>query len=201
MLVMIKSIHKKGLYAGLGMLFLPITARAVEENAEAIGLPQLDLATWPNQIFWLVVTFVIGYLLMSRLITPRIGTIIEQRQRIISDDIAKARDAQTEAKLVKAEYLARIDQARSGAVEATSTALADAKAKAEQLEAELTARLIKKTKAAEAKLSKLGDEVLAGMDEVACEAAQEIVSRLTGITIPIEEARHSVNKQAVIDAI
>ena len=33
----------------------------------AVGMPQLDVTTWPNQIFWLVVTLAVIYLVLSRI--------------------------------------------------------------------------------------------------------------------------------------
>ncbi|MFN4098278.1 MAG: hypothetical protein ACK4GT_00740, partial [Pararhodobacter sp.] len=38
------------------------------------GMPQLDLSTFPNQIFWLAVTLVALYLILSRVALPRIGS-------------------------------------------------------------------------------------------------------------------------------
>ena len=62
------------------------------------GLPQLDIATWPNQLFWLVVTFTILYLLMQFVVTPRISTVLEDRRAKVSGDLEKAKeDVATEA--------------------------------------------------------------------------------------------------------
>ena len=35
------------------------------------GLPQLKVETWPSQLFWLAVIFAVGYVFMSRVVTPR----------------------------------------------------------------------------------------------------------------------------------
>ncbi|MEM9552439.1 MAG: F0F1 ATP synthase subunit B', partial [Pseudomonadota bacterium] len=40
------------------------------------GMPQLEISTFPNQIFWLVVTLVVIYLILSRVALPRIGSIL-----------------------------------------------------------------------------------------------------------------------------
>ncbi len=49
----------------------------------APGMPQLDFGHFPNQIFWLVVTLVVIYLILSRVALPRIGSILAQRQGTI----------------------------------------------------------------------------------------------------------------------
>ena len=52
------------------------TAGAAEtagHAAESAGMPQLDFATFPNQIFWLLVALVIIYFVLSKIALPRIG--------------------------------------------------------------------------------------------------------------------------------
>ena len=44
------------------------------------GLPQLKVETWPSQLFWLAVIFAVGYIFMSRVVTPRIGSVLEERR-------------------------------------------------------------------------------------------------------------------------
>jgi F-type H+-transporting ATPase subunit b len=64
----------------------------VETGAEAggAGMPQLDFSTFPNQIFWLVVTLVVIYLILSRVALPRIGAVLAERQPL--NDIAAAEE-------------------------------------------------------------------------------------------------------------
>ena len=152
-------------------------------SGEATGLPQLDISTWPNQLFWLAVTFTIGYILMAKVITPRIGGVLENRRQTISDDLSKAKDADAEAKQMKQAYEAALEEARSKAADSASKAMAEAKAQAEASEAELSAKLAKKTIAAETKLAKLRDEAMANIDEVAKELTQDAVQAVTGMKV------------------
>ena len=46
-------------------------------GGESQGLPQLDITTWPSQVFWLVVVFAIGYVFISRMVTPKIGSFLK----------------------------------------------------------------------------------------------------------------------------
>ena len=88
---------RKYLAFGLVGLMTGGTTSVLAAGGEGAGLPQLDITTWPNQLFWLVVTFGIGYIIMSRMITPRIGNVLEQRGRTIQDDLNRAKEAEAEA--------------------------------------------------------------------------------------------------------
>src|SRR3546814_1656625 len=81
------------------------------------GLPQLDADTYPTQIFWLVVTFVILYLIMSKVALPRIAEVLEERQERVADDIETAERLRSEAAVVQSEYEKALAEARGKAQE------------------------------------------------------------------------------------
>ena len=77
--------------AGMNML----AAVAAEAAAEAAhqgggGLPQLNVTTFSPQLFWLVVTFATLYFVLSKVLLPRIGEVIEERADRITRDIEAA---------------------------------------------------------------------------------------------------------------
>ena len=199
-LVRVMMTFRKYLAFGLIGLMTGGTTSVLAAGGEATGLPQLDITTWPNQLFWLVVTFGIGYIIMSRMITPRIGNVIEQRGRTIQDDLNRAKEAEAEAQTMKAEFEASLDDARAKAADAAQKAMSEAKAKAEEAEADLSAKLAKKTKTAETKLAKIRDEALANINEVASEVTQDAVKAVIGMTVTKAEATKSVAKLAKLGA-
>ena len=164
------------------------------EGGEPKGLPQLDISTWPNQLLWLAATFLVGYLLMAKVITPRIGTVLNTRRQTIFDDLKRAKDAEAEAKQMKEDYESALETARITAAEAASKAMAEAKAKAEVAEVDLTAKLAKKTKAAEIRLSKIRDEALANIHDVAKELTLDTVSNVTGMKVTKTDADKAIRK-------
>ncbi len=185
-----------GLIFGLSAVVLMMPQIALASGGEAAGLPQLDISTWRGQLIWLVVTFAIGYVLISRLIAPRIGTVLEKRQAAISADIAAAKSAEAEAAAMQADYEAALEAARSTAAEAASKAMAEAKASADAAEAELTAKLAKKVKTAETRLAKARDEALASINDVASEVTQDAVKTVAGLKISKSDAAKSVARLA-----
>ena len=164
------------------------------DGGEPKGLPQLDISTWPNQLLWLAATFLVGYLLMAKVITPRIGAGLNNRRQTISDDLKRAKDADAEAKQMKEDYESALETARITAAEAASKAMAEAKVQAEAAEADLTAKLAKKTKAAETKLSKMRGEAMANIHNVAKELTLETVSSFTGMKIRKTDADKALKK-------
>ena len=124
-----------------------------------------------------------GYLLMAKVITPRIGAVLNTRRQLISDNLKRAKDADAEAKQMKEAYESALQTARTTAAEAASKAMAEAKLQAEAAEADLTAKLAKKTRAAETKLSKMRDEAMANIHDVAKELTLDTVSSVTGMKV------------------
>lgn len=165
-------------------------------GGESKGLPQLDISTWPNQLIWLAITFTAGYFLMAKVITPRIGAVLEARRQSISDDFRRAKDADAEAKQIKQAYEDALEAARSEAAKEASKALAEAKAQAEAAEVDLSAKLAKKTKAAETKLVRIRDEAMANIHDVAKELTLGTVSAVTNIKVTKADADKALKKVA-----
>ena len=163
------------------MLISPAISWAASGRNEPGGLPQLDLTTWPTQLFWLVVTFVVMYALMSTLVTPRIRTVLENRQQRISNDLQRAREADTQVNEMQADYEASLAAARSEAAEKARDAVNQAKATADKAEAAMTTKLNRKLKTAESKLAKMREDAMLNIDQVTAEITAQTVSHLTGM--------------------
>ncbi|MEX0351422.1 MAG: F0F1 ATP synthase subunit B' [Paracoccaceae bacterium] len=153
-------------------------ANAAADSAP--GMPQLAFETFPNQIFWLLVTLVVIYMVLSRVALPRIGAILAERQGTITNDLAAAEDLK--AKAVEAE-------------EAYNKALADARAEAQRIAAETRAEIqvgldeaIAKAdaeiaaKAAESEkaIAEIRAGALESIQTVATDTAGELVTALGG---------------------
>ena len=55
-------------------------------------MPQLCTDWFGNQIFWLVITLVISYLVLAKIALPRIAGVLAERQGTITNDLAAAED-------------------------------------------------------------------------------------------------------------
>ena len=77
--------------------------------------PPFNKTTFASQLFWLVIAFVLLYALMSKLALPRIGAIIESRQKRIADDIADAGKLKIQSDEAIAAYEKALADARARA--------------------------------------------------------------------------------------
>ena len=183
------------IYSGTVFLSL-ITQGALAAGDSSGGLPQLDITTWPSQLFWLVVTFLIGYLLISLLVAPSISSVLENRSTKISDDLETAKQAQDNAKDVYNSHQEALREAKSQAAIAAAKAVEEAKAGTAIRDATINKKLGASAKKAEARLSEIREEALSSLEDLAIETSQKIIAELT----PIKVAKAIVKKHVAARA-
>lgn len=177
------------LVTGIGTL-----AHAAGESEP--GLPQLKVDTWPSQLFWLAVVFGIGYIFMSRVVTPRIGSVLEERRTRLDDDLTRAREASAEAAQTRTEYEASLEEARADAAEFARKAAADAQAKADAAETKAAKRMATKIGKAETKLAADRAEAEGNITAVAAEAAIDTAAQIAGVKATKAQAEKAVKAVA-----
>jgi F-type H+-transporting ATPase subunit b len=152
----------------------------VDAGGSALGMPQLCADWMPNQIFWLVITLIAVYLVLSRIALPRIGAVLAERSGTITNDIAAAEDLKNKAAEAEAAY----DQALLDARAEAQKIVAQAK---EEIQAELNVELQKadaqiaaKTAESEAAISEIRAGAMDSVKAVAKDTAKELVAALGG---------------------
>ena len=173
-----------------------MSAKAFAAGASEPGLPQLDIATWPSQLFWLVVLFGAGYLVMAKIVTPRIGAVLEERRQTVNGDLEKARNASAEAAKIRADYESDLENARSAAAEYAKQAVAEAAKKADDADAKIAQKLANKAAKAEFKLAEAKKSAMGNLNDVAAEAAMAAVASLAGIKASSAQARKTASSIA-----
>ena len=189
----VTQILKPLFYAPIGVIAPSLAIAAGDASG---GLPQLDIATWPNQLFWLLITFVILFLLMNYVVTPRISVVLESRRDKIAGDLEKAKEADADAKAMQVTYESALASARADASEKAQAATKAANDKVAAAEAEMAKKLAKKLATAEKKLSTMRDEAMASLNDVATEVAQETVKQLIGVKATKAEVSKHVKAAA-----
>jgi F-type H+-transporting ATPase subunit b len=155
-------------------------------------MPQLDFATYPTQLFWLLVTFIALYFLMWKIVIPRISGVLEDRQSRRENDLEKAETLRSEAEGVLAAYEKAMADGRSTA----QKILLDAASKISQnqalREAESAERLSAKIAEAEERILEARNKAMLDLEPLAAELAQATASKLSGSNISQESATSAV---------
>jgi F-type H+-transporting ATPase subunit b len=148
---------------------------ATETTEHAQGMPQLDFSTFPNQIFWLVVTLIVIYFLMSRIALPRIASVLAERHGAIQSDLDKAEEMKAKAVEAEAAYNQALVDARAEAQAIIGDARAEIRKDLEIAIAKADAEIAAKSAESAAAIKEIGDNAMAAVKVVANDTAKEIV--------------------------
>lgn len=146
----------------------------------ATGLPQLDFSTFPNQIFWLVITLVVIYLILSKVALPRIASVLAERQGTITNDIAAAEDLKLQAEEAEKAYEKALADARAEAQRIAAEARAEIQADLDAAMAKADAEIAARSSESESRINEIREGAIEAVKEVANETAKEIVTALGG---------------------
>jgi F-type H+-transporting ATPase subunit b len=155
-------------------------------------MPQLDPSTFAPQLFWLVVTFVLLYLAMWKIALPKIGSILQDRQERIDDDLEKAEKLKQDAEAVREAYEKIVAEGRNKAQETIRAASEKMAAEAASQHETLTEKLNAQTSEAEARIGVAKERTLADIRTVATEVTQAAAGKLIGRGISEADAEKAV---------
>ena len=158
-------------------------AHAATETAAEGTFPPFDSSTFTSQILWLVITFGLFYLFMSRVVLPRIGSILETRRDRIAQDLNEANRLKEEADQAFATYEQELADAKARAHEIAQAARDSAKSEADAQRAKVEAEMASKLEKAEAEIAAVKSKALAEVDSIAAETTTAIVKQLIGGTV------------------
>ena len=151
---------------------------AAGKAAESAGMPQLDLTTFPNQIFWLAVTLVIIYLVLNRVALPRIAAVLAERQGTITNDLAAAEELKQKAVEAEEAYNKALADARVEAAKIVADARAEMQAQLDDATAKADAEIAVKAAESEKAIAEIRAGAMEAVKDVAKDTAKEIVSAM-----------------------
>lgn len=143
-------------------------------------MPQFDPAFFAPQLFWLAVTFITLYVLMAKVALPKIGAVLDERQRKIDDNLDKAAQLKAEAEAAVAAYEKALAESRAHAQSVIKETADRLSKQAEERTKALSAKLADQIKAGEARIAAAKETALASVRDVAVDVAAATVSRLVG---------------------
>ena len=146
-------------------------------------MPQLDISLWPPQLVWLAISFAILYFIVSRIIIPRTGGVIEQRKTTVAADLASAEKDKVDSQNALKAYEASLADARAKASDVAISARTKLNAETDAARAKIDAELAAKSAGSDKKIAISKSKALANIDEVAADIAATIVDKLTGAKV------------------
>ena len=143
-------------------------------------MPQLDIETFPSQLFWLAVTFVVLYILMSWIGLPRVTAAIDARRQRREDDLARAAQLKSEAEAANAAFQRTMAEARAQAQAAIKETTDRLAAEAAERQRALAAALARQIDDAERRIAETKQQALAEVRGIAADVGRAVVEKLTG---------------------
>lgn len=146
-----------------------------EELHHSGGLPQLDFDTWPSQIFWLAISLVVLYQLMTKIALPRISSVLEERADAIADDLDRAEEFKRKAEEAQAAYDAALAEARAKAQGIAAEARAEIQKEVDAEMARADAEISARAAESETRIREIRDSAMASVEAVAVDTAGAVV--------------------------
>ena len=151
--------------------------------AESGGMPQLNPEFWVSQIFWLTLTFGILYVVLSKLILPKISNNLESRKSQILENIEAAEKQRKDSEAKLEEYEEIISKSKHEAKNIFSQSrekvLKDISAKREVLNKQIDEEISK----AEQEISTLRESAPDKINTIAIETSSELIQKLIGAEV------------------
>jgi F-type H+-transporting ATPase subunit b len=151
------------------------------------SMPQLNPEYFASQIFWLVISFGILYIVMAKFALPKIANVIESREDIIARDVEDAENFKKDSEVIEQKYLESIKEAH----EKSSLSIGNSRKKLyKNLEVENdnfekeNAIIITKF---EKELLAKKESILADKQKIAYEISHDIIKKIIGENSLIED--------------
>ena len=154
-------------------------ADAAHGTAE-VGMPQLDITTFPNQIFWLLVTLVVIYFVLAKIALPRIAGVLADRSGTIMNDIAAAEELKLKAKEAEEAYNVALAEAKAEAQRIAQDARDAIQGDLDAASAKADAEIAAKTSESEKAIAEIRDGAVESVKDVAKDTAKEIIAAFGG---------------------
>lgn len=160
------------------------------------SFPPFNTDTFAPQLVWLALTFTLLYVLMSRLVLPRIGEVIEERRDRIQRDLDTAERLKGDTDKALADYEKALSDARTnaGAIARDTREKLDVKVAERQavVDAEIDSRIAD----AEQRIGETRTKALASVNEIASDVAGTLVKQLIDTDVSASDIQSALAKSA-----
>jgi F-type H+-transporting ATPase subunit b len=157
------------------------TTAHTEADAHGRAFPPFEKDTFASQLVSLLIAFVALYLIVSRIALPRVGNVLDERQKAIDSDLGEAQKLKDASDAALKDYESELAAARSRAQAIGTETREKLNAASEAERRMLEDRLSLKLTEAEKTIASTREAAMKNVRGIAAEAAAAIVQRLTGV--------------------
>ena len=165
------------------LIFLNFLLTNLVESSESGGMPQLNPEFWFSQIFWLIVAFGFLFIVLSKLILPKISANLETRKSEILENISAAEKQREESENKIKEYekiiLDSKNEAKNYFSKSRGQILKDIDKKRETLKNEINEEI----KKAEEEITDLKNKSPDKINKIVVETSSDLVKQLIGVEV------------------
>lgn len=171
-------------------MIIAILAETATSDA-APAFPPFETWHMPSQLFWLTILFAFLYLVLSRMILPRLSDTLEKRSDRIASDLDEAQRLNDQATEAAQALELRMSQAKAKARETADQARDKMEAEISAETARVDAEVDKKLEAAEKSIAEVRAAAMSNVEQIAIEAAEAMTQRF-GLNAPAGAVKKAV---------
>ena len=157
-------------------------------------MPQLNPEFFVSQLFWLVVMFSFLLVFLWRISLPRIGSVLEKREKKINDDIATTKELHKEAESIQKIIEDKLRNARTETAEIIKTTSIDLQKKTVSELVKLDKDLDKKIDDSANDIEKNKNDSLNQIHDQIHEITKLIFSKITNFKVSNLDVKDAVTK-------
>lgn len=167
----------------------------VAEEKSKGGFPQLDTSTYSSQVFWLAVSFIILYILMSRMALPRVTEVLDMRQTQLNVNLDRAAQLNDEAQKAKDAFETILAEAQETARTAITAVEQKTAERANADAARFAEHARDRVATAEANIAKAKTDALNSLADIAAEVAADMANKVAKTHLTKADAMAAVKAQ------
>ena len=156
---------------------------SIVQSAESGGMPQLNPEFWISQIFWLILTFGILFIVLSKLILPKIGENLETRRSQILENIETAEKQREQSEKKIKEFEKIILDSKIEAKNHFSQARQKVFEEINKKKLDLETKIGEEIEKAEKEINDLRKNAGSKINKIAIETSQDLIKQLIGAEI------------------
>ena len=147
------------------------------------GMPQLNPDYWVSQIFWVILIFAMLYIILWRIILPKINKNLENRKSQILNDLDDAQELKNQSEKKISEYNMILSKARQDAKKILDRTRKKINLDIENKNNQFNLEIDKEIENAEKEIKTLKLSSIKDINKISIETSSEIIRKIVGTEV------------------